>query len=39
MVLFNQGTYGKLLSEDPKYMLITLSILSDRLRVILLLSV
>ncbi|CAI0437974.1 unnamed protein product, partial [Linum tenue] len=34
MVLFDQGTYDKLLSEAPKYKLITPSILSDRLRVI-----
>ena len=33
MVLFDQGTYDKLLSEVPKYKLITPSILSDRLRV------
>ncbi|KAK7264276.1 hypothetical protein RJT34_31883 [Clitoria ternatea] len=33
MVLFDQGTYDKLLSEAPKYKLITPSILSDRLRV------
>ncbi|KAL2328977.1 hypothetical protein Fmac_022404 [Flemingia macrophylla] len=32
MVLFDQGTYDKLLSEAPKYKLITPSILSDRLR-------
>ncbi|XP_048425510.1 40S ribosomal protein S25-2-like [Pyrus x bretschneideri] len=32
MVLFDQGTYDKLLSEVPKYKLITPSILSDRLR-------
>lgn len=37
MVLFDQGTYDKLLSEAPKYKLITPSILSDRLRVSLLL--
>ncbi|CAN1255932.1 40S ribosomal protein S25-2 [Linum perenne] len=37
MVLFDQGTYDKLLTEAPKYRLITPSILSDRLRVILLL--
>ncbi|CAN1255930.1 40S ribosomal protein S25-2 [Linum perenne] len=34
MVLFDQGTYDKLLTEAPKYRLITPSILSDRLRVI-----
>ena len=34
MVLFDQGTYDKLLLEVPKYKLITPSILSDRLRVI-----
>lgn len=33
MVLFDQATYDKLLSEVPKYKLITPSILSDRLRV------
>ncbi|XP_023522962.1 40S ribosomal protein S25-2-like, partial [Cucurbita pepo subsp. pepo] len=33
MVLFDQGTYDKLLSEVPKYKLITPSILSDRMRV------
>ncbi|CAI0552565.1 unnamed protein product [Linum tenue] len=33
MVLFDQGTYDKLISEAPKYKLITPSILSDRLRV------
>uniref|UniRef100_F6HPY1 40S ribosomal protein S25 n=1 Tax=Vitis vinifera TaxID=29760 RepID=F6HPY1_VITVI len=32
MVLFDQGTYDKLLLEVPKYKLITPSILSDRLR-------
>uniref|UniRef100_I1K758 40S ribosomal protein S25 n=1 Tax=Glycine max TaxID=3847 RepID=I1K758_SOYBN len=32
-VLFDQATYDKLLSEAPKYKLITPSILSDRLRV------
>ncbi|KAI4384347.1 hypothetical protein MLD38_002516 [Melastoma candidum] len=32
MVLFDQGTYDKLLCEVPKYKLITRSILSDRLR-------
>ncbi|MBA0771690.1 hypothetical protein Gotri_007175, partial [Gossypium trilobum] len=34
MVLFDQATYGKLLSEAPKYKLITPSILSDRMRVL-----
>lgn len=33
MVLFDQGTYDKLMSEVPKYKLITPSILSDRLRI------
>ncbi|XP_022990471.1 40S ribosomal protein S25-2-like [Cucurbita maxima] len=33
MVLFDQGTYDKLLSEVPKYKLITPSILSDRMRI------
>ncbi|XP_057955454.1 small ribosomal subunit protein eS25y-like [Malania oleifera] len=33
MVLFDQGTYDKLLSEVPKYKLITPSVLSDRLRI------
>ena len=33
MVLFDQATYDKLLSEAPKFKLITPSILSDRLRV------
>lgn len=33
MVLFDQATYDKLVSEVPKYKLITPSILSDRLRV------
>ncbi|KGN66140.1 40S ribosomal protein S25-2 [Cucumis sativus] len=33
MVLFDQGTYDKLLVEVPKYKLVTLSILSDRLRI------
>lgn len=33
MVLFDKGTYDKLLSEAPKYKLITPSVLSDRLRV------
>ncbi|KAF2320975.1 hypothetical protein GH714_032330 [Hevea brasiliensis] len=32
MVLFDQATYDKLLSEVPKYKLVTPSILSDRLR-------
>ncbi|KAL4327155.1 hypothetical protein AHAS_Ahas13G0071800 [Arachis hypogaea] len=32
-VLFDQGTYDKLLSEAPKFKLITPSILSDRLRI------
>uniref|UniRef100_I1K759 40S ribosomal protein S25 n=1 Tax=Glycine max TaxID=3847 RepID=I1K759_SOYBN len=32
-VLFDQATYDKLLSEAPKYKLITPSILSDRLRI------
>ncbi|KAI3419906.1 40S ribosomal protein S25 [Psidium guajava] len=32
MVLFDQATYDKLVSEVPKYKLITPSILSDRLR-------
>lgn len=34
MVLFDKATYEKLLSEAPKYKLITPSVLSDRLRVI-----
>ncbi|KAB2603150.1 40S ribosomal protein S25-2, partial [Pyrus ussuriensis x Pyrus communis] len=34
MVLFNQGTYDKLLMEAPKYKLITISILFDRLKII-----
>ena len=34
MVLFDQATYDKLLSEAPKYKLITPSVLSDRMRVI-----
>ena len=38
MVLFDQATYDKLLSEAPKFKLITPSILSDRLRVSLLLD-
>ncbi|KAK8509005.1 hypothetical protein V6N12_016849 [Hibiscus sabdariffa] len=33
MVLFDQATYDKLLSEAPKFKLITPSILSDRLRI------
>ncbi|KAJ0630370.1 putative ribosomal protein S25 [Helianthus annuus] len=33
MVLFDKATYDKLLSEAPKFKLITPSILSDRLRV------
>ncbi|EXC04421.1 40S ribosomal protein S25 [Morus notabilis] len=33
MVLFDPATYDKLLSEAPKYKLITPSILSDRLRI------
>ncbi|KAG6721179.1 hypothetical protein I3842_03G099600 [Carya illinoinensis] len=33
MVLFDQGTNDKLLSEAPKYKLITPSILSDYLRI------
>ncbi|KAL3581255.1 hypothetical protein D5086_015587 [Populus alba] len=33
MVLFDQATYDKLLSEAPKYKLITPSVLSDRLRI------
>eukprot|EP00246_Nothoceros_aenigmaticus_P005727 TRINITY_DN17_c0_g3_i3.p1 TRINITY_DN17_c0_g3~~TRINITY_DN17_c0_g3_i3.p1 ORF type:complete len:128 (+),score=17.47 TRINITY_DN17_c0_g3_i3:66-449(+) len=33
MVLFDQATYDKLLSDVPKYKLITPSVLSDRLRV------
>ncbi|KEH30450.1 ribosomal protein S25 [Medicago truncatula] len=33
MVLFDQGTYDKLLTEAPKYKLITPSVLSDRLRI------
>eukprot|EP00897_Mesotaenium_endlicherianum_P010648 jgi/Mesen1/9611/ME000659S08988 len=32
-VLFDQATYDKLLSEVPKYKLITSSVLSDRLRI------
>ncbi|CAN1160383.1 40S ribosomal protein S25-2 [Linum perenne] len=37
MVLFDLGTYDKLLSEAPKYKLISSSIFSARLRVLLLL--
>ncbi|KAG0591196.1 hypothetical protein M758_1G153900 [Ceratodon purpureus] len=33
MVLFDQGTYDKLLSEVPKFKLVTPSVLSDRLRI------
>ncbi|KAL3621259.1 40S ribosomal protein S25 [Castilleja foliolosa] len=33
MVLFDKSTYDKLLSEAPKYKLITPSVLSDRLRI------
>ncbi|OAO97090.1 hypothetical protein AXX17_AT4G44590 [Arabidopsis thaliana] len=33
MVLFDQATYDKLLTEAPKFKLITPSILSDRMRV------
>ncbi|KAL9994475.1 putative ribosomal protein S25 [Helianthus debilis subsp. tardiflorus] len=33
MVLFDKATYDKLLSEAPKFKLITPSILSDRLRI------
>nr|GMD05046.1 40S ribosomal protein S25 [Ipomoea batatas] len=33
MVLFDKATYEKLLSEAPKYKLITPSVLSDRLRI------
>ncbi|KAK1369573.1 40S ribosomal protein S25 [Heracleum sosnowskyi] len=33
MVLFDKPTYDKLLSEAPKFKLITPSILSDRLRI------
>ena len=32
-VLFEQSTYDKLMSEVPKYKMITPSILSDRLRI------
>ncbi|KAL7165856.1 hypothetical protein ACSBR2_036677 [Camellia fascicularis] len=33
MVLFDKATYDKLLSEASKHKLVTLSILSDRLRI------
>jgi small subunit ribosomal protein S25e len=33
LVLFDQGTYDKMIAEVPKYKMITASILSDRLRV------
>jgi small subunit ribosomal protein S25e len=33
MVLFDQATYDKLLTEAPKFKLITPSILSDRMRI------
>merc|ERR1712176_998343 len=33
MVLFDKPTYDKLISEVPKYKMITPSILSDRLRI------
>ncbi|XP_047328281.1 40S ribosomal protein S25-2-like [Impatiens glandulifera] len=33
MVLFDKATYDKLLTEAPKFKLVTPSILSDRLRV------
>ncbi|CAA2996295.1 40S ribosomal S25 [Olea europaea subsp. europaea] len=33
MVIFDKATYDKLLSEAPKYKLITPSVLSDRLRI------
>ncbi|WMV27086.1 hypothetical protein MTR67_020471, partial [Solanum verrucosum] len=33
MVLFDKSTYDKLLSEAPKYKLITPSVLSDCLRI------
>eukprot|EP00250_Pteridium_aquilinum_P001714 c11917_g1_i1 orf=176-505(+) len=33
MVMFDQATYDKMMSEVPKYKLITPSILSDRLRI------
>ena len=32
-VLFEQSTYDKLLAEVPKYKMITVSILCDRLRI------
>lgn len=32
-MLFDKGTYEKLLAEVPKYKMITASILSDRLRI------
>jgi small subunit ribosomal protein S25e len=32
-VLFDKGTYEKLLAEVPKYKMITPSILADRLRI------
>merc|ERR1711897_47455 len=32
-VLFDKATYDKLLNEVPKYKMITVSILSDRLRI------
>ncbi|PHT94742.1 40S ribosomal protein S25 [Capsicum annuum] len=38
MVLFDKATYDKLLSEAPKYKLITPSVLSDRLKVFFFLS-
>ncbi|WMV21095.1 hypothetical protein MTR67_014480 [Solanum verrucosum] len=33
MVLFDKGTYDKLITKAPKYKLITPSVLSDRLRI------
>ncbi|KAL5547122.1 hypothetical protein UlMin_006809 [Ulmus minor] len=33
MVLFDQGTYDMLLTEAPKFKLVTPSILSNRLRI------
>ncbi|RZC88538.1 hypothetical protein C5167_016402 [Papaver somniferum] len=33
MVLFDQASYDKLISEAPKYKLITPSVISDRLRI------
>lgn len=33
MVLFDKATYDKLLSDVPKYRLITTSVLSDRLKI------